>query len=217
MNTKNKTDKEVKMQDGAVERKGIRWLMVAYDTIVYVLCWLALLVYHPSVPLRNAPGETTTYFYLALGYVLFFGFRFLFNHQSFAIVNCAKVYRRSRFKRFCHPSIAVRNKRRRTHAKRRRSTRCINRYLIANRSRECCTSKRIRCLPNPRFRSRIYSERNIHFPFKACGNEARTICRRVFKRRAIFVGHKVSQPIFRLPRIIRSAKISRSRIPHEEL
>ena len=55
------------------ERSNIRWLMVVYDTILYLVCWLAIFMLHPSV--SEMLPFTTTGLYLVVGYVLFFGFR----------------------------------------------------------------------------------------------------------------------------------------------
>ena len=58
------------------ERRKDRWLMVFYDSLVYVLCWLAIFVVRPLA----IGGETDLFAYLLLaaGYVMFFGFRFAF-------------------------------------------------------------------------------------------------------------------------------------------
>lgn len=58
-----------------LERSGIRWLMVLYDSILYVCCWIAIFVLHPSM--EEVPPTGTMYFYLFFGYVVFFGFRML--------------------------------------------------------------------------------------------------------------------------------------------
>ena len=57
------------------ERSGNRWMMVLYDTILYALCWVAVFVIQPSLP--DPVSTETGVFYLIVGYVLFFGFRFL--------------------------------------------------------------------------------------------------------------------------------------------
>lgn len=57
------------------ERKKTRWLMVVYDTILYLFCWLAVFVLHPSM--AEMPPFSVSVRYLLIGYVLFFGFRFL--------------------------------------------------------------------------------------------------------------------------------------------
>ena len=57
------------------ERGGIRWLMVLYDTIVYLICGLAVFVLHPSM--QEMPALLTINLYMAAGYILFFGLRFL--------------------------------------------------------------------------------------------------------------------------------------------
>ena len=56
------------------ERSSIRWLMVLYDSILYVICWLAVYVLQPS--LTEPLPQTAVYLYLVAGYVLFFGLRF---------------------------------------------------------------------------------------------------------------------------------------------
>lgn len=58
------------------ERRNIRWLMVLYDTIVYFIGGLFVLVLTPSS--LFVPLPATVLFYMAMGYVLFFGLRFLF-------------------------------------------------------------------------------------------------------------------------------------------
>lgn len=61
--------------DKKTERKTTRWMLMFYDTLVYVACWIAIFVLHPSV--KDPMPETVMYFYLAVGYVLFFGLRLL--------------------------------------------------------------------------------------------------------------------------------------------
>ncbi len=56
------------------ERKTIRWMMVFYDTLVFLVCWLAVFVLHPSA--KTPFPQDTVLLYLVSGYVLFFGFRF---------------------------------------------------------------------------------------------------------------------------------------------
>ena len=56
-----------------IERKKNRWMLMFYDTLVYILCWFATFVLQPSV--RNPIPEQAIKFYLAAGYILFFGFR----------------------------------------------------------------------------------------------------------------------------------------------
>lgn len=57
-----------------VERLKIRWLMVVYDTILYLICGIIIFWLHPSV--ENAVPLHKVCLYLAAGYVFFFGFRF---------------------------------------------------------------------------------------------------------------------------------------------
>ena len=72
-NSDNKNDIRIEMEK--TERKGIRWLMVVYDTIFYLACWWIIFVLHPSI--SEMPPIKTTVLYLTVGYVLFFGFRLL--------------------------------------------------------------------------------------------------------------------------------------------
>ena len=67
--------KGVVISGDKAERKSIRWLMVVYDSILYGLCWLVFFGFHPS--LGAAIPTFVSCLYLAVGYVLFFGFRFL--------------------------------------------------------------------------------------------------------------------------------------------
>ena len=55
------------------ERSSIRWLMVVYDTILYLLCWLAILVLDSSS--LEKLSWTRAGLYFIAGYMLFFGFR----------------------------------------------------------------------------------------------------------------------------------------------
>ena len=55
-------------------RSGIRWLMLFYDSVVYLLCWIAVIVLHPS--LRLPLPASTCWFYFGVGYAAFFGLRF---------------------------------------------------------------------------------------------------------------------------------------------
>lgn len=57
------------------ERSRTRWLMVFYDSLLYVLCWLVVFVLHPSM--AEALPPATICLYALAGYVLFFGFRFM--------------------------------------------------------------------------------------------------------------------------------------------
>lgn len=77
----SKKDKENKItvkvvdDNGTIERLGNRWLMVFYDTILYTVCWWIIFILHPSMPQK--PELQVAGIYWAIGYVLFFGFRFL--------------------------------------------------------------------------------------------------------------------------------------------
>ncbi len=74
----------VKMQENTVpsadtqktERKTVRWMMVFYDTMLFLACWLAVFVLHPSA--KTPFPQNTVRLYLAAAYVLFFGLRFVF-------------------------------------------------------------------------------------------------------------------------------------------
>ena len=59
-----------------LERKGNRWLLVFYDSMLYLLCWLVFFILHPSMK-QMLPAATNAV-YLLLGYALFFGLRFAF-------------------------------------------------------------------------------------------------------------------------------------------
>ena len=75
MATENTTACQTKAGAPFRERKSIRWLMVVYDSLLYLVCWFAVYVLQPSLTTPLPPS--TVYLYLAAGYVLFFGFRFL--------------------------------------------------------------------------------------------------------------------------------------------
>ena len=59
-----------------LERKGNRWLLVFYDSMLYLLCWLVFFILHPSMK-QMLPAATNAV-YLLLGYSLFFGLSFAF-------------------------------------------------------------------------------------------------------------------------------------------
>ncbi len=58
-----------------IERVHTRWLMVLYDTFLYVFCWLALFLFSP---LSKALSSSAMALYTLSGYVFFFGLRFAF-------------------------------------------------------------------------------------------------------------------------------------------
>ena len=58
------------------ERDKIRWMMVFYDSIIYALCWKFVYVLHHWI--KNFTATSSIFFYMVVGYVLFFGFRFAF-------------------------------------------------------------------------------------------------------------------------------------------
>ena len=57
------------------ERSGIRWMMVLYDSILFFLCGIVVFIFHPSMGTMSP--ISTICLYLAVGYVLFFGFRLI--------------------------------------------------------------------------------------------------------------------------------------------
>ena len=57
------------------EREGIRWLMMVYDSIFYVICWLAVFALLP-LPNGRLPLPVSAVYFLG-GYILFFGARLL--------------------------------------------------------------------------------------------------------------------------------------------
>ena len=59
-----------------LERKGNRWLLVFYDSMLFLLCWLVFFILHPSM--KQVLPAATNAVYLLLGYALFFGLRFAF-------------------------------------------------------------------------------------------------------------------------------------------
>lgn len=59
-----------------LERQKNRWMMVLYDTVVYLACCFAALVLQISV--EDPLTWPVILFYSIAGYVLFFGFRFVF-------------------------------------------------------------------------------------------------------------------------------------------
>ena len=70
----SKKEKTVRLDMEKKQRSGIRWLMVFYDILFYVACWVAAFVMHPSM--RDMFPVETLQFYLVAGFLLFFGFRF---------------------------------------------------------------------------------------------------------------------------------------------
>jgi len=59
-----------------VERDHNRWLLVAYDILQFLFCWV--LVFVCKISISNPLQEGTAMLYLAVGMFLFFGFRFAF-------------------------------------------------------------------------------------------------------------------------------------------
>lgn len=73
--SKNEIETQIMNHKETTERNTVRWLMAIYDTLFYLLCWLAVFVLHPSMKVMLP--VSTVCFYLIAGYVLFFGFRFV--------------------------------------------------------------------------------------------------------------------------------------------
>ena len=59
------------------KRQKIRWMMVFYDAVFFVICWLAVFILQPSM-VKKIP-VSIAWLYFALGFVFFFGFRLLFD------------------------------------------------------------------------------------------------------------------------------------------
>lgn len=57
-----------------IERGSNRWLMVVYDTILYIVCWWLTYVLQPYLVSKSTLGMLAPY--MVLGYGLFFGLRF---------------------------------------------------------------------------------------------------------------------------------------------
>ena len=58
-----------------IERKSVRWMMVLYDMMLYLLFWL--FIYAFQLPLAQGIGVFESCVYLVAGVVLFFGLRFV--------------------------------------------------------------------------------------------------------------------------------------------
>lgn len=73
-------DKKIELHnrriEAKLERETVRWLMVVYDSLLYIFCWFVVFILHPSMP--DMPPLSTSCLYLVAGYVLFFGFRAIF-------------------------------------------------------------------------------------------------------------------------------------------
>lgn len=69
------TQEKTSVNFSRTERSSTRWLMAFYDTIVYILCWWAFFVMHPSV--KDGISMPSALVYFVVGYVLFFGMRFV--------------------------------------------------------------------------------------------------------------------------------------------
>ncbi len=87
MNNGNLNHKEID------ERSNIRWTMVFYDSLFYLFCWFVVFVLHPSI--SQALPAATNLFYFLVGYILFFGFRFLLKSYK-RILRYGKIHAFSR-------------------------------------------------------------------------------------------------------------------------
>ncbi len=76
MNQKNKTADTTIDYRQTNERARNRWLLVFYDSVLYALCWLAVFVLRPLV-IGSAFHKVSICLFF-VGFVLFFGFRFVF-------------------------------------------------------------------------------------------------------------------------------------------
>ena len=57
------------------ERHTIRWMMLIYDTVLYLICWAGVFLLHPDMKEVDPLAEIINLF---LGYLLFSGFRLIF-------------------------------------------------------------------------------------------------------------------------------------------
>lgn len=57
-------------------RSSVRWMMVFYDIVIYIVCSILVFTLHPSM--EEPLPTSTSFLYIALGALLFFGFRALF-------------------------------------------------------------------------------------------------------------------------------------------
>ena len=73
--TKN-ANSSLSSNEKLIERKGIRWMLMLYDSILYFLCWFLFFSVSPSV--NETIQKETQIFYFVIGYALFFCFRFVF-------------------------------------------------------------------------------------------------------------------------------------------
>lgn len=74
-------------------RSGIRWMLVLYDTVFYLLCWFAGFGLRPSV--YGILPKATVCLYFFIGYFIFFGFRLLLDSYR-CILRYGKMYAFSR-------------------------------------------------------------------------------------------------------------------------
>ena len=72
--TKN-ANSSLSSNEKLIERKGIRWMLMLYDSILYFLCWFLFFSVSPSV--NETIQKETQIFYFVIGYALFFCFRFV--------------------------------------------------------------------------------------------------------------------------------------------
>ena len=75
MNNEKAKTIQYKGETVCLERENIRWLLVFYDTLIYLLCWAGVFVLYPSIAVM--PPLDMASLYLAVGYVSIFGMRFV--------------------------------------------------------------------------------------------------------------------------------------------
>ncbi len=71
--TRSKGMPEKNKKDEMIARDSIRWMMVFYDIVIGLVCWIAIFLFHPSI---NEPLPfAVSFLYCVLGLGLFFAFR----------------------------------------------------------------------------------------------------------------------------------------------
>ncbi len=80
-------------KDELIARDSIRWMMVFYDALICLACWIAIFVFHPSI---DEPIDfPTCLFYLFIGFSLFLSFR-IFLKSYKRILRYGTIYAFSR-------------------------------------------------------------------------------------------------------------------------
>lgn len=75
-NSDPRVSKQKKSDQSTSKRTGIRWTMVLYDVVLYLLCWTAIFVIGLSAAVLTVPVVAL---HLGVGFVIFFGFRLVFS------------------------------------------------------------------------------------------------------------------------------------------